>query len=82
MACPNCDHTMASLGNDWFHCPRCGVILQNNSDTQNVCVPRLVKYTRRMLELLESGQLALMTAEKFEVVVKTLRESTGKNDES
>lgn len=49
MACPNCDHTMQSVSEWVWWCPRCGSIKDPNGTTK----PKLVGKVVRFIELLE-----------------------------
>lgn len=44
MSCPTCDHTMAKVDDDLWHCDRCGTIISNLSI--NGIVPKLVERCR------------------------------------
>jgi hypothetical protein len=49
MACPTCDHTMQSIGNQLFWCPRCGTLKDRHAETASG-VPTLVGRCRDFQE--------------------------------
>ena len=51
MACSTCSHSMQSLGNQCFWCPRCGTIRQYT----DLCVPSLVDRCRELSTIIDSN---------------------------
>jgi hypothetical protein len=59
MSCPTCDHTIESIGHNWFHCPRCGtVVLKIPSRPDSVYVPKLVERCRQFEPALDTEEVS------------------------
>lgn len=56
MTCPACDHTMAKVADDLWHCPRCGTLISNLSI--NGIVPELVERCRQLRQVLSNTYLS------------------------
>lgn len=49
MACPTCDHTMHGLGEQWFWCPRCGTVLNNEDRAATTSIAYATDQMRNFL---------------------------------
>ena len=50
MSCPVCSHTMQSLVNRYYWCPRCGTIKDVGAE---ICAPRLVGRVHNLIRSLD-----------------------------
>jgi anaerobic ribonucleoside-triphosphate reductase len=75
MACETCSHTMQSLADGVYWCPRCGSI-KTGVGLYEEC-PKLVPYIRQMIADFESGKASKMTDAEIDRFRATLCELTG-----
>lgn len=66
MACPTCLHTMQSVGDGVFWCPRCGSIRTVRLETEP-CVPKLVARVREYADRL--GEAVISEGEDSGVIM-------------